>query len=183
MAESKTTKSKATKAKKTVDGEEVVAKTPAKKIVPKEIDLSQYIPVRNGFHGMLIYRSKRTREEFVWHEFGDIQEIELKELRNAKSASKGFFTNNWFMFDDEYAWVIDYLGLGQYYKNAVSVDGFDSIFFKEPDEIEEIIGGMTSGQKSSAAYRAHQLVADNQIDSRGAIAAIEKALGIQLVEH
>ena len=160
-----------------------MAKTPAKKIVPTDIDLSQYIPVRNGFHGTLIYRSNRTREEFIWHEFGDIQEIELKELRNAKSSSKGFFTNNWFMFDDDYAWVIDYLGLGRYYKNAVSIDGFDSIFFKDPKEIKEIIGGMTNGQKSSAAYRAHQLVANGEIDSRAAIAALEDALGIHLIER
>ena len=77
----------------------VKAQEPAKKIVPKDIDMNQYVIVRNGFHGRLVYKSSRTGEKFVWDGFGTEQEMELKELRNAKNTSKGFFKNNWFMFD------------------------------------------------------------------------------------
>ena len=153
----------------------------SKKINPKEIDLNQYVVVRNGFQGRLFYRSSRTGERFVWDEFGAEQEMELRELRNARSSKKQFFVNNWFMFDDE--WVIDYLGMQKYYKNAVSIDQFDKIFTKTPTEIKKIIGGMSAGQKRSAAYRARQLIAEEKIDSNKVISTLEEALGVELIDR
>ena len=152
------------------------------KIIPKEIDLHQYITVRNGFHGVLVYRSRRTGEMFTWDGFGTEQEMELQELRNAKNTSKDFFINNWFMFDDEFKWVISYLGLNQYYRYAVDVDGFDEIFTKTPAEIKKIVKEMSDGQKKSLVYRATDMIASGEIDSRKVIAALEDALGVELIE-
>ena len=87
------------------------------------------------------------------------------------------------MFDDDDAWVIEYLGVGRYYKNAVSIDGFDDIFTKPPAEIAEIVNGMSAGQKRSAAYRAQQMIEDGEIDSMKKISALENCLGVELVEH
>lgn len=152
-------------------------------IVAKEIDPNQIIVVRSGFHGRLVYKSPRTREKFVWGEFGADQEMELRELRNAKSANKKYFENNWFMFDEEFEWVIGYLGLSQYYKNALPLDGFDDLFKKSPAEIEKAIAKLSKGQKKSVSYRAKQLIAEGEIDSNKAIAALEKSLGIELIER
>lgn len=87
------------------------------------------------------------------------------------------------MFDDEYDWVIDYLGVRQYYKNAVSLENFDKVFSKSPTEITKIINGMSTGQKKSMVYRARQAIVDGEIDSNRAIAALEKALGVELIER
>lgn len=174
MANSKT-KKQATKA--AVDTE--VNET-SQKIIPKEVNMDQYITVRNGFHGTLIYRSRRTGEEFIWPEFGAEQEMELRELRNAKNTSKMFFTNNWFMFDDE--WVVDYLGVRQFYRNALRIEDFDNIYKKTPDEIKKAIADMSEGQKRSVAYRASELIKTGDIDSLKTIAALEEALGIELIE-
>lgn len=152
------------------------------RITPKEIDIHQYIPVKNGFQGMLSYTSKRSGELFEWAHFGDEQEMELQELKNAKSSDKGFFQNNWFVFDDEHQWVIDYLGVGAYYKNALKPDQFDDVFTKRPDEIRELIAGMPAGQKASLGYRAVQLMSEGGIDSLKVIATLEDALGVQLTE-
>ena len=153
-----------------------------KAIVPKEVDIHQYIPVKNGFHGLLVYISKRTGEEFQWENFGDEQEMELQELKNAKSSDKAFFQNNWFLFDEEYAWVIDYLGMRQFYKNALSIDGFDDILKRKPEEIKKEVAAMSSGQKASLRYHVIEKIANDEIDSRKVIAALEEALGVQLVE-
>lgn len=152
-----------------------------KKITVRDIDPHTLVNVRNGFQGMLVYVSKRTGETYVWEAFGDDQEMELQELKNAKTSCKRFFTDNWFMFDDD--WVLDYLGVRSMYKNALDLESFDSIFDKDPEKIEADIAMLSSGQKSSLAYRASQLIADGQIDSRKAIAALEKALGVELIEH
>ena len=176
-----TTKAKAKPAvkaeKPTEDKEKIVfAKT-------KEIDLHQPITVYNGFQGILVYKSPRTGEVYEWNGFGDAQELELQELRTAKASRKGFFTQNWFMFDDADMWVIDFLGVGQYYADAVSVDDFDAIFQMEPQRASAIISGMTDGQRKSAEYRARQLVGDGTIDSRKMIKALEIAFGAELEER
>lgn len=153
------------------------------KPVAKDVDIHQYITVRNGFQGVLVYVSKRTGEIFEWEEFGTEQEIELQELRNAKSSAKAFFQNNWFMFNEDDKWVIDYLGVGQYYRFSLGIDGFDDLFSKKPAEIEKILSKLPSGQKKSVAYRAMQLIRDGEIDSLKVIAALEKSLGVELIEH
>lgn len=153
------------------------------KIVPKEIDLNQTITVHNGFQGKLIYVSKRTGEVYEWHEFGAEQEIELKELRNAKNSNRDFFENNWFLFEEKDAWVIDFLGVQYYYKNAINLEDFDELFTKTAPEIEEIISKLSDGQKTSVGYRARQLVANGGIDSLSVISVLENGLGIELVER
>lgn len=165
------------------EGAEESAPVENKLIVPKDIDLNQLITVRNGFQGRLVYVSPRTKERFIWDEFGDEQELDLRELRNAKSSAKKFFSNNWFMFDDEFAWVINYLGVKQFYKNAIKLDEFDDVFKQTPAKIKEAISKLSPGQKESIGYRARQLVLNKEIDSLKAIEAIEEALGVELIER
>ena len=161
--------------------EKVVEKTTP--IVPKDVDPTTIVTVKNGFNGRLVYISPRTHERYVWDEFGDEQEMELRELRNAKSSAKAFFENNWFMFEEEFAWVVTYLGLERYYKFAINLKDFDKIFAMSPDKIADVINGMSDGQKKSLSYRARQLVSDGEVDSRKVISALEEALGTELIER
>lgn len=162
---------------------QVASKKTVKKTIPNDVDQNQIIIVTNGFQGKLVYKSPRTNEVYRWDAFGDEQEMELRELRNAKSSAKKFFINNWFMFRDEDAWVIDYLGLTQYYKNSLNIQDFDELFTKPADEIEKAISKLSIGQKKSLAYRARELVLNKEIDSNKAIEALEKSLGVQLVDR
>ena len=135
----------------------------------------------DGFQGRLVYVSKHTGERFVWDQFGAEQEMELRELKNAKNSYKKFFENNWFMFDED--WIVDYLGVQRFYRNAVRIEDFDEIFQKDAKTISEIISDMSDGQKKSVAYRARVLIADGAIDSNKAITALEESLGVELVER
>lgn len=161
-----------------IQGERVVPQTS----IPKDVDPNTIVLVKNGFHGRLVYVSPRTKETYYWDNFGDEQELELRELRNAKSSAKGFFENNWFMFDEENEWVIPYLGLTKYYKNALRLKEFDQIFKMTPAKAEAAIEKLSNGQKSSLAYRAAELVSSKEIDSLKMINMLERVLGVELVE-
>jgi hypothetical protein len=170
-----------TRAKKNDDVETAVAEKKADKpIVPKEVDVNQLITVRNGFQGKLSYRSKRTGEKFVWSEFGDEQEMELRELKAAKNTYKKFFTENWFMFNER--WVPEYLGVSKFYKNSLPIDNFDEIFDLTPEKLKQRIKLLSNGQKKSLAYRARVLIAEGEIDSLKKISVLEEALGTELIE-
>lgn len=169
--------------KNQVSGSSDVLNEDKKNITAKDIDMSQYITVRNGFQGKLVYISKRTGETFEWDKFGDEQELELRELKTAKNNyNKAFFINNWFMFNEEDSWVLDYLGVGRYYKNAINIDDFDGIFTLSPSALKERINGLSQGQKKSVEYRARVLIAEHQIDSLSVISALEEALNVELIE-
>jgi hypothetical protein len=152
-----------------------------KPMVPKDIDQHTLVTVRNGFQGRLIYKSSKTGERFVWDTFGAEQDMEIGEVRNARNSNKKFFINNWFMFDEP--WVADYIGMGQYYKFALSVSDFDEIFTKPPEELTQTLAELSDGQRNSVSYRARQLIADGTIDSNRTITALEQALGVELVER
>lgn len=169
---------------KTVDADITVEAEENIPIKPKIVDESQYITVVNGFQGMLVYKSRKTGETFIWESFGDEQEIELKELRNAKNSYKEFFINNWFMFRPDDSWVLDYLGLRSYYKYALTIDHFDDIFNKSTEELSDIIPKLSDGQKKSIAYRAMELMTEGKLDAPiSAITTLEELLGIELIER
>lgn len=128
-----------------------------------------------------MYRSKKTGERFVWDSFGAEQDMEIGELRNARNSNKKYFINNWFMFDEP--WIVDYIGMSQYYKFAIAISDFDKLFEKPIAEIERAVSKLSDGQKKSIAYRAKQLIASGGIDSNKTIATLEKCLGVELVEH
>lgn len=167
--------------------EQVVESAPDKEAkkksykVKKNLDPGMYVTVKNGFNGTLVYKSKKTGERFVWEAFGDEQEIELAELKAAKNSYKSFFVNNWFLFDDPE--VIEWLGMNQYYKYALNSASFDKLFEKSPEEIEKTVDALSNGQKKSVAFRARQLIAEGTIDSIKVIAALEKSLSAELIEH
>lgn len=157
---------------------EAAAKKP---LIPKDVDPNTIVTVRNGFQGRLVYKSKKTGERFVWDSFGSEQDMEIGELRSARNSNKKYFINNWFMFDEP--WIVDYIGMGQYYKFAVPVQDFDKLFEKSATELEKMISKMSDGQKKSVAYRAKQLIAEGGIDSNKTIATLEKCLGTELIER
>lgn len=152
-----------------------------KTLIPKEIDPNQIVTVRNGFQGRLVYKSKRTGERWSWETFGAEQDMELSELKNARNSNKKYFINNWFMFDEE--WVIDYLGMRQYYKFSLPIQDFDKLFEKPASEIEKVVSKLSDGQRKSVAYRAKQLIAEGGIDSNKVITTLEKCLDTELIER
>lgn len=149
--------------------------------VKKNLDPNMIVTVKNGFQGLLVYKSRRTNERFVWETFGDEQDMDLQELKNARNSSKTFFENNWFLIDDPE--VLEYLGVSQYYKYALNFDSFDGLFNKTPDEISDTISRLSTGQKKSVAYRAKELIANGSIDSIKVINALEESLSIELIDR
>lgn len=181
MARKATVTNEQTATEAAVTANDTAAKPAAKKYKSKALSPHDYITVRNGFNGKLIYKSSKTGEVFIWDNFGDEQDMELQELKNAKNSHKAFFEGNYFLIDNPD--VISYLGVERYYKNALSYDSFDSVFELAPAEIEERIALLSSGQKQSLVYRAKQKIDDGGIDSIKLINALEKALGVELIER
>lgn len=177
------------KVKKLEIDEETTVETPETEDIPEQksyrvkqsLDPNTVVTVKNGFNGMLVYKSKKTGETFKWDEFGDEQDMDIAELKNARNSYKQFFENNWFLFDDPE--IIDYLNVGKFYKNALNIKGFEELFKLTPEKITAKVKKLSEGQKRSVAFRAKQLIAEGEIDSIKVIDALEKSLSVQLIER
>lgn len=151
------------------------------RVKQRKLEPHSIVTVRNGFPGTLVYVSRHTGERFIWESFGSEVDMELQELRNAKGSNKAFFENGWFLIDDDEA--IEYLGLQSIYKNAIRYDEIDELFDMSPEDMENRLKLIHSGQKMSIAHRAKQLIADGKIDSIKTITTLEKCLGVELIER
>lgn len=163
---------------KTIQSSEPIQK---KYRVRKDIDPNTIVEVKNGFPGSLVYESRKTGEIFTWDEHGDVLDMELADLKVAKTSNKKFFINNWFIIDDPE--ILEYLGVSQYYKLALDCKELDDVFTKAPKQIEQIVSKMSKGQKRILAYRSKQMIEDGVIDSIKVINALEKSLSIELIER
>lgn len=151
----------------------------AKPRVRKMLDPNMYVPVKNGFHGVLIYKDKATGELYRWTEFGDEIELTVSTLQKARSAQRKFFEENWFLIEDRE--VIEYLNAEQYYKNALTYDEFDSLFSLTPDEIKDRIAKLSKGQKRGVVYTAKQRIESGELYNLNIIRALEEALDTELI--
>ena len=130
---------------------------------------------------MLIYESSKTGEMFRWESLGDEQDMELQELKNARNASKAFYVNNWFRIDDPE--ILDYLGVAEYYKNALNLIDDETLRALKPEDIRSTVMKMSDGQKLALKYRVKQMIENGDIDSMKMITAFEEALGVELIER
>lgn len=151
--------------------------------IPDNIDPYMLIPVRSGFHGLLTYVNPRTKEETYWSSFGDIQYLELADLRSIKSTCKRFYERNYFLFDDEFSWVIKYLGVERFYDHSLSAEGYEELFTKTPAEIKSTLSTISNGQRQSIIIGAREKIASGEIDSYKIIKALEEGLGVKLAEE
>ena len=191
MATSKTTKPKSgrkNKAETVPEAAQAIAnaETPVQQPlkaakIRRKLNPNMYVEVRNGFHGHLIYTDSGTGETYEWDQFGDTIDLTIATLQKVRAGQRRFFEDNWFLIDDPE--VIEFLNIGQYYKNALSFDEFDTIFELGADEITERIKTLSAGQKRGVAFAAVQKIEDGTLNNLNTIRALEAALDVDLIER
>lgn len=146
-----------------------------------EITNDTMIECRSGTAGNLIYKSSLNPGYTVeWEDFGDIQEIEYRELVSMRANQRRFFEDNWILIDDPA--VIKKLGVGRYYQNSLTTDDFEDVFNMSAEEIKEIVPTLPGGTKDAIASEAKKKINSGELDSRSAIKALEDSLDVELEE-
>ena len=146
--------------------------------VAPALELHTRIPVRNAFPGGLIYRDSRTGLMYKWSNEGDIEYVELGELRTARNTQPKFFENNWWEIDE--VRVLEWLNATKFYKDSLMLKDFDVLFSKSPDEIIGIVAKIPEAQRENLILRVRAKVAAGEIDSLKVVRALEGVLNVKL---
>lgn len=168
----RTTKSAAASKVETVSTEVVETATSA-------ITNETMIECRNGTAGVLIYKSQLNPGYTVeWDSFGDVQELEYRELVSMRGNQRRFFEENWILIDNPA--VIKKLGVERYYKNSLTTDDFDDVFTMSAEKIKEIVPSLPGGTKDAIISEAKKKIETGELDSRSTIKALEETLSVEL---
>lgn len=146
-----------------------------------DIDPHDEVECYNMTSGVLVFGNPKTGETTLWHEYGDMNILEVQDLIQMRNAARSFFTEPWIMIYDED--ILQYLRVDQYYKNIPRDGNFDDIFDLPLEEILEKVSSFTNSTKKLVAQRAVAKIEDGSLDSMKTVSALEKTLGFQLVER
>jgi len=146
----------------------------------RKITNDTIVECKSGVVGPLIYCDKQTGATVEWSEFGEVQEMEYRELVSMRASQRRFFENNWILIED--AEVLKKLGVERFYKNALTTENFDKVFSMNAAEIKATVPGLSSGTKDAIKAKAILKIKDGTFDSRSAIAALGEVLNCDLEE-
>ncbi len=152
---------------------------PSRRAAPV-IPASEEILVHNGYYGALTYKSKRNGIPLMFKEFGDSDYIQFGELQTMRSTQPKFFSENWILIDDQE--VIDALGVGRYYENALTLADFDTIFDRPIKELKAIVPKLSKSQKQVLFAMAKDRIERGEIDSKRKVQALEELFGVPFEE-
>lgn len=166
--------------------ETATATKAVKKSVVKLTD-DMMVEVKSCVFGGLIYVDKRTGEQVIWDNEGDIQVVSFELLRSMKASQVAFFRNNWIavvaVLDNEDIAPADvYKGLyvQQYYKEVIDPDDFEKVCYWSVNDIESKVSLLVPAAKTNLAIALNTFIEDGTLDSIKKIKAFEKALGCEL---
>ncbi len=146
-----------------------------------EITNDTMVSCRNGTAGNLIYKSLLNPGYTVEQDgFGDVQDLEYRELVSMRGNQRRFFEDNWILIDNYQ--VIQKLGVERYYRNSLTTDNFDEVFTMPANKIKEVVPSLPGGTKDAIASRAKDKIESGELDSRSAIKALEDSLSVELEE-
>lgn len=164
--------------KKNKEIEEVFDKKPVKE---KKLTDDTMITVIGNFAGELYYRSPRTQDEWNW-QFGDEDEMSIRELKTMKSSHRQFFEDKWITFAEHEADdIIKHLKLEKYYSDGISnQDDWDKVFELSVEELADIISMATPNEKSLIINLAREKFDAGELTNLHIIRLIEDKLQVDI---
>lgn len=127
------------------------------------------------------YSCTTTFESFAWVEVGDVQEMTYKQLRMMKTKHPRYFNDKWLLPMDNN--VVKKLGLEKVYANNMNRGDMKKLYGSNVVEVEELLSGLSNEAKTKLAQRVEDDVKNGKIANVKVIRALEKHLGVELMQY
>ena len=157
-----------------------------------QIDDRTMIKVKSIYYGQVNYKNKRSGEQTIWENIGDIQVMPFGELRIMKAEQVAFFKNQWLMIvgvaDGESctatpAEICKALVIDRYYSNFINPEDFGALCEMSTSVIKERVALMSDAAKDNLIVALNELIANGTLDSIKKIKTFEEVLGCELREN
>ena len=167
--------------------EEVLSEEPIEEVeiseptVPptKVFEQSDGVPCRSVVSGKLYVEGIKTGMIYPFMDYGDVTEIEYRDLVAAvRSKDKSVYEPRFIIEDKDF--IAEYPALDEYYSSRFKTRDIKKILKMPIDEMIEAISTLPNGAKESLKSLAVQQVADGTLDSNKKIKALDEIFGTNL---
>lgn len=154
--------------------EEITTKPTSKKITFQSIRNEEILLKRVvGGMGVVIYKDKKTGDEFVWREVGDTEYVSGDIM---KRMSPNFLKTPWLkIIDNDDA--IDVFNLRALYDDIELIENVDKIIDMDDSKIYEIINRLSNEYKQVLATNIMGKISSGELSNINVIRKFERLLG------
>lgn len=174
MAERKTMKKSST-TKKVVEENKVSVEKTAKKF-----EQSDGILCHSIVQGKLYMIGDKTKMLYEWNSYGDVSEIEYRDLVAAVRTKSRYVFEPFFVIDDE-DFVEQFPQVKKFYNDNYTVSEIESILFYPVDEMEKAIIALPKGAVESLKHIASVKISNGEIDSIQKIKKLDEMFNTNLM--
>lgn len=174
MAERKTMKRTST-SKKTVEETKASVKKATKKF-----DQSDGILCHSIVQGRLYMVGDKTKMLYEWNSYGDVSEIEYRDLVAAVRTKSRYVFEPFFIIDDE-DFVEQFPQVKKFYNDNYTISEVEAILFYPIDEMEKAITTLPKGAVESLKHLASIKITEGEIDSIQKIKKLDEIFGTELL--
>ncbi len=155
--------------------ENEVVEKPKKKV----FDQSEGIRCRSVVQGGLHMEGLKTQMLYTWEDYGDISEVEYRDLAAAARTKSKFVYNPWFIIEDE-DFLAEFPQIKKFYDDSHSVKELKEILQMPVDRMVKTINELPSSVIETLKSIAAKQVSTGQIDSVRKIKALDEIFGTDL---
>jgi hypothetical protein len=149
------------------------------KKVKKEFSQSDGIQCHSVVQGGLYFVGDKTGMLYSFSDYGDITDIEYRDLVAAIRTKSGYVFNPYFIVDDE-DFIAEFPALKKFYEDQISVKDLKNILNMPVDEMIDAIKKLPPTAIDSLKKIAATQVGNGKLDSVKKIKALDELFGTDL---
>ncbi len=156
--------------------ENTVERKPEKKRVFEQTD---GVACRSVIQGGLYMEGQKTKIDYSWNDYGDISEVEYRDLVAEVRSKSRFVFNPWFIIEDE-DFLKEFPQVKQFYDSSYTIKDLIQILNMPADKMIEEIKKLPKGPADTVKSLAAKQVSNGTLDSVKKIKALDEYFGTDL---
>lgn len=161
------------------EDEEIVEKKSVTKETKHVFDATDGIECRSVVQGGLYMEGAKTKMEYSWGDYGDISEVEYRDLVAAVRLKSKFVFNPWFIIENE-DFLKEFPQVKKFYDSSYTIKDLIKILDMPVNDMIAEIKKLPKGAVDSIKSLAANQVSTGTLDSVKKIRALDEYFGTDL---
>lgn len=156
-----------------------VKKSNTKTKTKKAFDPSEGIPCRSVVTGQLFLEGYKTKMPYQWADYGDVVDVEYRDLQALVQQKSGYVFNPFFIIDNE-DFVEEFPHLKKFYEQNYTVKELNTILNHPVEQMVSEIKALPKSAQETLMKIASNQISLGQIDSIRKIKALDEIFDTDL---
>ena len=165
-----------------VDVETEVEVKPEKKtkVEKKKFEANDGVACSSIFPGKLFMTGDKSGMDYAWTRYGDIVDVEYRDLVSAVQARSNYIYKPFFIIEDE-DFIAEFPQLKRFYDEKYAMKDLRGVLNLNVSEMKREIAELPDGARQALRSIASTAIQNGDIDSYSRVKAIDEALETQFV--